>query len=330
MPIPMSMPPMIVIGGPVFRLRYLGPVCPCLERPGDGAAREALQKCTGLPIRYHRRVARGVRGDGGSSALAAAMSSAVSGLFGGGGGGGGGGREGGDASSSSAAGGGASFVKGPATLTVVDTPGGPALRVETEPDEQREGATRMDEDGTVRQVDTRHRRTVPLRKIATIRAIDGSFLGVGGGPSLVAVVGRARGSPELLRFNVLDAAGKRKAEDAGRRDEVIGRLGGLVEWDRRRRAAAGDTDNNNDNENAEQHNDDDEDAFENDEDGGSTSRRGAVPKGRAAKAAYFAKREIELTKQRREREKRKARYLEGSGGLKYTAIAMASKGAEMT
>ena len=72
-----------------------------------------------------------------------------------------------------------------------------------------------------------------------------------------------------------------------------------------------------------------EEAFENDEDGGSTSRRGAVPKGRAAKAAYFAKREIELTQQRRERERRKARYLEGSGGLKYTAIAMANK-AEMT
>ena len=103
-----------------------------------------------------------------------------------------------------------------------------------------------------------------------------------------------------------------------------------MEWDRRRRAAAGDNDTRN--ENDEQHNDDDEEeAFKNDEDGGNnTNRRGAAPKGRAAKAAYFAKREIELTKQRREREKRKARYLEGSGGLKYTAIAMANKGAEMT
>ena len=318
MPIPM--PP--TIGGPVFRLRYLGPVCPCLEKPEDEAAREALRGCTGLPVRYHRRVAG--RGDEGS-ALAAALSS-VSGLFGGGG------ERKDVASSSSSAGGGASFVKGPAILTVVDTLGGPAIHVETEPDE-REDATRVDDDGNVLPVDTRHRRTVPLRKIAKIRAIDGSFLGMGvgmgGGPSLVAVVGRARGSPELLRFNVLDAAG-RKAEEADRRDEVIGRLGGLVEWDRRRRAAAGDNDNRN--ENDEQHNDDDEeDAFENDEQGGNnTNRRGAAPKGRAAKAAYFAKREIELTKQRREREKRKARYLEGSGGLKYTAIAMANKGAEMT
>jgi len=51
MPIPM--PP--TIGGPVFRLRYLGPVCPCLEKPEDEAAREALRGCTGLPVRYHRR-----------------------------------------------------------------------------------------------------------------------------------------------------------------------------------------------------------------------------------------------------------------------------------
>ena len=311
----MTMP--MMIGGPVFRLRYLGLVCPCLEKPEDEAAREALQRCTSLPIRYHRKVAGGE-----NNALASAMSS-VSGLFGGGGGG----KN--DDSSSAGGGSASSFVKGPASLSVVDTLSGPALYAETEPDEQ-EDATRVDEDGNVLQIDTRHRKTVPLRKIAKIRAIDGSFLGMGmggGGPSLVSIVGKSRGGPELLRFNVLDATG-RKAEDADRRDEVIGHLSGLVEWDRRRRAATGDNDNNDENDIAND-DEDEEDAFENDEDGGSTNRRGAVPKGRAAKAAYFAKREIELTKQRREREKRKARYLEGSGGLKYTAIAMANK-AEIT
>ena len=65
------MPP-TTIGGPVFRLRYLGPVCPCLEKPEDEAAREALRGCTGLPIRYHRRVAG--RGDeGGALAASAAV-----------------------------------------------------------------------------------------------------------------------------------------------------------------------------------------------------------------------------------------------------------------
>jgi hypothetical protein len=48
-------------------------------------------------------------------------------------------------------------------------------------------------------------------------------------------------------------------------------------------------------------------------------------KQKAQKAAHFAKREIELGTQRREREKRKAEYVKGSGGLKYTALAMANR-----
>mgnify|MGYP001398625145 CR=1 FL=1 len=35
--------------------------------------------------------------------------------------------------------------------------------------------------------------------------------------------------------------------------------------------------------------------------------------------------EIEMKKQKRDREKRKSRYLKETGGLKYTAIAMANK-----
>lgn len=300
---------MLPVLGPVFQLRYLGLICPCLEKPEDEAARNALQQCTGLPIRYHRKEKEG-SGDG-AGALSSAMSS-VSGLFGSSSGGGGG--DGGGGTSS--------FVKGAATLTVMDTLSGPAIFVETEPDASIE-STEVDEQGNVLQLDTRHRKTVPLRNIAQIRAIDGSFMGmIGGGPSLVAVVGKAKGSPELLRFNVLNAAGK-KVENAEIRDELIGRLNGLVEWDRRRRAAFGSDENAAGNAN----DDEEEDAFENDEESG--GKRKGAPKGKAAKAAYFAKREIELSKQRREREKRKARYLEGSGGLKYTAIAMANK-AEMT
>ena len=301
---------MVPVLGPVFQLRYLGLICPCLEKPEEEAARTALQHCTNLPIRYHRKEKEG-SGDGG--ALSSAMSS-VSGLFGGGSSSGGGGDGGGGTSS---------FVKGPATLTVMDTLSGPAIYVETEPDDNIE-STEVDEQGNVLQLDTRHRKTVPLRKIAKIKATDGSFMGmIGGGPSLVVVVGKAKGHPELLRFNVLNATGK-KVENAETRDDVIGRLNGLVEWDRQRRAASGSDDNAADNDNAD---DEEEDAFENDEESG--GKRKGAPKGRLAKAKYFAEREIELSKQRREREKRKARYLEGSGGLKYTAIAMANK-AEMT
>jgi len=48
---------------------------------------------------------------------------------------------------------------------------------------------------------------------------------------------------------------------------------------------------------------------------------------RAKKAAHFAKREIEMREKKREREKRKAGHMQNiSGGLKYTAIAMANQG----
>jgi hypothetical protein len=45
----------------------------------------------------------------------------------------------------------------------------------------------------------------------------------------------------------------------------------------------------------------------------------------ALKLKHFANREIELKKLKRDREERKQRYLKDSGGLKYTAIAMASR-----
>lgn len=48
-------------------------------------------------------------------------------------------------------------------------------------------------------------------------------------------------------------------------------------------------------------------------------------KQRAQKAAHFAKREIEMQKSRREREKRKASLVKETGGLKYTALAMANR-----
>lgn len=323
--------PQIPFLGPIVQLRYRALLCPCLSSdPDDEMARAALGRCTDLRIRYHRRTAQsdqqGGEGGGGGSVMAAAVSS-VSGLFGGGGGGkgGGGGGEQGESSTSG------SYAKGPATLTVIDTPRGPALHVETEPDASLD-STEVDEHGNVVQLDTRHRRTVPLRRITKIKSVDGNFLGMavgGAGPSLVSIVGagpaRVGGSQmELLRFNVLDAKGQ-KAESAEVREEVMDALRGLVEWDKRRRRAAGETDADDD---QGGQGEEENDSFENDEDDPHARRPGA-PRGRAAKAAYFARREFELSQQRKEREKRKARYLEGGGGLKYTAIAMANR-AEMT
>ena len=45
----------------------------------------------------------------------------------------------------------------------------------------------------------------------------------------------------------------------------------------------------------------------------------------AQKLKHFAQREMELQKLKKERESRKAKYVNEAGGLKYTAIAMANR-----
>ena len=45
----------------------------------------------------------------------------------------------------------------------------------------------------------------------------------------------------------------------------------------------------------------------------------------AQKIKHFAQRELELQKLKKERENRKAKYVNEAGGLKYTAIAMANR-----
>lgn len=49
---------------------------------------------------------------------------------------------------------------------------------------------------------------------------------------------------------------------------------------------------------------------------------------KAQKAAHFAKREIEMRETKRSREQRKAKFMQGTTGLKYTAMAMANRVAD--
>jgi hypothetical protein len=49
---------------------------------------------------------------------------------------------------------------------------------------------------------------------------------------------------------------------------------------------------------------------------------------KAQKAAHFARRELELRETKRSREQRKAKFMSGSTGLKYTAMAMANRAEE--
>ena len=101
---------------------------------------------------------------------------------------------------------------------------------------------------------------------------------------------------ELLRVALLDAAnGPAKQEDT---NMFLHHMMVLVEWDRQRR---------------DPYEDDDEEDQPN------------FLQARAQKAAHFANRELEMTTKKRDREKRKAKFVAESGGLKYTALAMAGR-----
>ncbi|KAL7558965.1 hypothetical protein ACA910_006308 [Epithemia clementina (nom. ined.)] len=98
------------------------------------------------------------------------------------------------------------------------------------------------------------------------------------------------------------------------RDLWIHHLQVLVEWERQRRLQSFDDYDLED--------DEEED----------NNRPGNFLTQRAQKAAHFAQREIELQQSKRQREQRKAKFMEnnGTGGLKYTALAMMQRGAETT
>jgi hypothetical protein len=107
---------------------------------------------------------------------------------------------------------------------------------------------------------------------------------------------------ELLRFSVLqDTTDEIIAVPSDQRNLMVHHLSVLVEWERQRRAVNGDDDWDEDEE--------DQPNF---------------LQARAQKAAHFANREIEMQQTKRDRDKRKAKLVAESGGLKYTALAMAN------
>lgn len=118
---------------------------------------------------------------------------------------------------------------------------------------------------------------------------------------------------DMIVLNILEPDGSKTtewvkftldAQDQGARNMFVHNLQVLMEWDRNRRNACGE--------------------LEYDE----TSAASTL-KARAQKAKYRVERELEMKQTRREREERKAKYVSESGGLKYTALAMA-RNAEVT
>jgi hypothetical protein len=168
-----------------------------------------------------------------------------------------------------------------------------------------------------------------LKRIGDIESKD-SFLSSNSGIVIYKKMNRDHGDAkiELIRFNIMslnpfdngngningngNAYSNNNTEFATseERDDILENLQTVVEWDRERRKSQPTVCEEEDN---------------NDDDNESSNRRGTGLGQRALKAKYFIQKEIEMKKQTKDRESRKARYMKDSGGLKYTALAMANR-----
>lgn len=280
---------------PLLTLKLLGSICPCLEKEDDGTARRAAWSLSSVHVRWHKG-ANNLSENNASSM----MSGFVKGIFGG--------------SSSTDGGSGGSSDKSyesidGCTLTIEDAKGGPQL-IMSPPPSRAIGKKR-----------------VPLRMIKTVRLAAPSRSSKSSGIEVIL-----DNNDVVLRFDVLkplqfseediDEENNIQVEDAddATRDDTLVQLQILVEWERRRQAHLITLGVDEPAEDIDQINDNDGQSLSS-----SPKRGGGMIADKARKVQHFAQREIEMQKQKRNRESRKAKYVKEAGGLKYTAIAMANR-----
>ncbi|KAL7481412.1 hypothetical protein ACHAW6_007097 [Cyclotella cf. meneghiniana] len=283
---------------PLASLKYLGTICPCLEKEEDGPARKAAWTLSAAPIRWHRKLrsASSPKAD-----ASRGVSGFLSGMFSGG------------ASDSAHYG----ALEG-STLSVIDSIKGPSLMIRPPSND----------------VDC---KCIPLKIIKTIQIPSGVVDSLVGSRSAIQVLdksGRELLRFDLLQPATASvpesewqdvqgegAVSSREDADEKTRDELIDQLEILVEWERRRQdylITMGEEDDNKEDVDIDEY--DDGPTIER-----SSSKSGNVITDKARKIQHFAQREIEMQKTKREREARKAKYVKEAGGLKYTAIAMANR-----
>lgn len=162
---------------------------------------------------------------------------------------------------------------------------------------------------------------IPLRKIGAVRVYNSSGVAMPGwtninasgehqssqAENIVSIYKKSSDGQgeELARLEIISLQSQSKSGALTMtREDVVEHFNNVLDWDRARRS--------------------NEDNFEEDEDDDDNKAKTGL-RGRAQKAAHFAKREIEMQKMKREREQRKAKYVKEAGGLKYTALAMANR-----
>ncbi len=189
----------------------------------------------------------------------------------------------------------------PNQVSIVDTIRGPALSIEY-----------SDEKSAISTENKKKTRNITLKRIGEITPND-SFLTSSSGISIFTKKKhRNDETHELCRIDMYDTATSTPSNPipigSEEREEIISAIKLLIQWDLDRRSK-------NPSQDEEEDEDDEDDAF--------AKKKGLGQ--RALKMKHFAEREIELSKQRKERESRKQRYMKDSGGLKYTALAMANR-----
>jgi hypothetical protein len=258
------------IGGPLFQLRWMGFLCPCLEKEESRNARQALQHVNTASKRILWNTASSGKGPLGSGF-------SLGGLFGGGS----------KAAKSTVVAG--SDKNAVAALCIRDS---------------EEGYSEIYVNPSPNQT-VSYKLQIALKRVHAVQVVDATSddIILTAKPPSTSKNKQKQAPKELLRFSVLQDTtdGEIIAVPSDQRNLMVHHLSVLVEWERQRRAANGDDDWDEDEE--------DQPNF---------------LQARAQKAAHFANREIEMQQTKRDRDKRKAKLVAESGGLKYTALAMAN------
>jgi hypothetical protein len=257
------------IGGPLFQLRWMGFLCPCLEKEESRNARQALQHVNTASKRILWNTASSGKGPLGSGF-------SLGGLFGGGS----------KAAKSTVVAG--SDKNAVAALCIRDS---------------EEGHSEIYVNPLPHQA-VSYKLQIALKRVHAVQVVDATSddIILTAKPVSASKNRNKQAPKELLRFSILqDTTDEIIAVPSDQRNLMVHHLSVLVEWERQRRAANGDDDWDEDEE--------DQPNF---------------LQARAQKAAHFANREIEMQQTKRDRDKRKAKLVAESGGLKYTALAMAN------
>jgi hypothetical protein len=270
------------IGGPLFQLRWMGLLCPCLEKEESRNARQALQHVNTASKRILWNTASSGKGPLGTAGFS------LGGLFGGG--------------SSKAA-----KISSTVLVAGSDKNAVAALCIR----DSAEGYSEIYVNPLPNQA-VSYKLQIALKRVHAVQVVDATSddiiltaKPVGGSSSGKHKRKNQAPPKELLRFSVLQDTSTSTDEiiavPSDQRNLMVHHLSVMVEWERQRRAANGDDDWDEDEE--------DQPNF---------------LQARAQKAAHFANREIEMQQTKRDRDKRKAKLVAESGGLKYTALAMAN------